>query len=566
MKVKMYFSVLAISIAMLFAAIPVQSLAADTEAVEAEIMDVYGGADGIISMTFDDGYYATALVLDELLAKYDLKASVMMIANSINTAQPGYGDISKFTKLFSTGRLEPQSHSMTHQRLTEDAVSPDNEYELYKSEISDSKTLLENIFPENDIVAFATPYGSMSANAVEFASKHYYAIRTTQQGVQTLNPASDAKLGGWYAMYSPVTYRNSFDSAADPEATQWNWIKKCIDDAANGWYIPITHRVGDVEGAELSYKMADKMFAYIASLRDEGKVWVTTYSEAVKYVRERQNSTVSAYFDEESIFVDVKMTGTTDDGLPLGTDVFNVPLTVKIEVPADYSKIYYTNAGKEYITEAFSQGSKNYVYVNVSPNSGPVKLRFSSTHDFGEWSKYDEEVHERTCLECGFIDYSEHVWDDGEITITPTHTKTGTKKCTCLMCGDDEDFKVKKTDDHTFDRMVESMNFKASDATCVSGEKYYYSCVCGACGTETFDVGEPLGHSFGEWKVVKEPTAVKTGLKARECGCGECEYEEIEPLGNKPGISTPVLIGIIAGSLGIGVVVILVVLLKKRKA
>ena len=104
------------------------------------------------------------------------------------------------------------------------------------------------------------------------------------------------------------------------------------------------------------------------------------------------------------------------------------------------------------------------------------------------------------------------------------------------MCGDDEDFKVKKTDDHTFDKKVESMNFKASDATCVSGEKYYYSCVCGACGTETFDVGEPLGHSFGEWTVLEEPSAKATGLKARECGCGEIEYEEI--LASEPLITT----------------------------
>ena len=31
--------------------------------VSAEIEEVYGGRDGIISMTFDDGYYETALLL-----------------------------------------------------------------------------------------------------------------------------------------------------------------------------------------------------------------------------------------------------------------------------------------------------------------------------------------------------------------------------------------------------------------------------------------------------------------------------------------------------------------------
>lgn len=51
---------------------------------------------------------------------------------------------------------------------------------------------------------------------------------------------------------------------------------------------------------------------------------------------------------------------------------------------------------------------------------------------------------------------------------------------------------------HTYDQKVVSDNYKASDATCTEPARYYYSCICGAKGTETFDDGDATGHSYGE--------------------------------------------------------------------
>lgn len=563
MKLKKYICVF-ISALLIFLAMPTAVIASSETAddVQAEIMTVYGGAGGIISMTFDDGYYETALVLDELFAKYDLKGSLMMIGNRANY-------VSKFQPLFDTGRLEPQSHSMTHVKMTAESVPYETQDEVFEYEIAQSKTQIESLYPKYDVLTFAIPYGGMSDDAYDFAAKHYYGIRTTQNGVQTLDPDFSREYGSWSKMYSPVTYMSNFDYAENPEEKQWQWIKTTIDNAANGWYIPITHRVGDVENTDLTYAMADKMFAYIAQLKNEGKVWVTTYSEAVKYVRERQNSTVRAYNESGTIYVNVDMTDITEDGLPLDPDVFNTPLTVKVSVPATYGTIYYTVAGKEYTAEPFSDGSNNYVYVNIIPNAGPIELRVSSTHTFADWDKFDKDVHQRVCIDCGLIDYGDHEWDEGEIVKAPTHTKTGTKECTCLACGEKAEFKVQKTNDHTYDKQVKSMNFKADDPTCTSGETYYYSCVCGACGTETFEVGEPLGHSFGKWTVLEEPGETSYGKRVRKCECGEAEYEDIEPLGKDSGMSTPVLVGVIAGSaamlLALSAVIVFIVL-KKRKA
>lgn len=50
--------------------------------------------------------------------------------------------------------------------------------------------------------------------------------------------------------------------------------------------------------------------------------------------------------------------------------------------------------------------------------------------------------------------------------------------------------------EHVFNQEVASEEYLASPATCTEKAKYYYSCTCGEKGSETFEYGEPLGHSF----------------------------------------------------------------------
>ena len=53
---------------------------------------------------------------------------------------------------------------------------------------------------------------------------------------------------------------------------------------------------------------------------------------------------------------------------------------------------------------------------------------------------------------------------------------------------------------HSFDKQVVSEEYLAKEATCTEKAKYYYSCECGAKGTSTFEIGEPLGHRYSsEW-------------------------------------------------------------------
>ncbi len=97
-----------------------------------------------------------------------------------------------------------------------------------------------------------------------------------------------------------------------------------------------------------------------------------------------------------------------------------------------------------------------------------------------------------------------------------TDNGNGTHTHSC-SCGDHE------TDNCVYDQRVASAAYKKADATCTTGAEYYYSCVCGAKGTETFFNGEGTGHEFSEFTLTKAPTCTETGLATVKCG--KCEYE-----------------------------------------
>ena len=499
--------------------------------ISAKITDVYDGRDSIVSMTFDDGYYQTALLLQELFEEYDLYGSLMLMAyRSADSTNSAYATKEEWDELFAKGRLEPQNHSGEHLRITDDGDTSLHTEEVYKSEMLDSKTKLEELFPDYDFLTYAVPYGNMTAEAYEYATPIYYAIRTTQPKVQTLDPDYSTNYGSWYAMYSPPVYRGTAKN--DPE-TQWPMIKKDIDDAVaqKGWYLPITHRVGDVDSTDLPLETARQMFSYLSDLQKEGKVWVTTYSNAVKYVRERQNANLAAWEIEGEIHVSINLNDTAPDGKALPADVFNHPLTVKVPVPDDLGSVFYTTGGKEYSAVSFSEDGKRYVYVNIIPDGSDVKLRTGSTHTYGQVEKYDEEYHKQTCTDCGVENLIKHSWNDGSVIIPATCTTGGTKMCTCTVCGEDAELETAPDDNHDFSK-TDTLYF-VEKANCQHGALYNYFCSrCGARGTETFEVGAKKEHDFGKWKVVQSATETEDGYKERVCeDCGEAERQTLPKTG-----------------------------------
>ena len=81
---------------------------------------------------------------------------------------------------------------------------------------------------------------------------------------------------------------------------------------------------------------------------------------------------------------------------------------------------------------------------------------------------------------------------------------------------------------HNFDQKKQESTYFCSEATCLSGTQYYYSCSCGEVGTNTFEVGAKKNHDYTA-QVVKEEYL----LRGADCQFPAVYYKSCTMCGQK---------------------------------
>ena len=220
-----------------------------------------------------------------------------------------------------------------------------------------------------------------------------------------------------------------------------------------------------------------------------------------------------------------------------------------------------------YLASAATPDSPAYYYYScLCGEKGTETFAYGEPagHTFSpEWTvNADYHWHADTCGHPDVTsDYGPHTWDAGVITVQPTHTSEGTKVYTCTVCGAQKSETLPASAEHVFDQQNTDAKYLKAAATCTSPAEYYYSCICGQVGTETFLYGEAKGHAFSDqwshneiqhWRaapcehkdekiqvgdhiwnpgvITTQPTATTKGVKTYTCSvCGATKTEEVEP-------------------------------------
>lgn len=164
-----------------------------------------------------------------------------------------------------------------------------------------------------------------------------------------------------------------------------------------------------------------------------------------------------------------------------------------------------------------------------------------------------------------------HSYGKWKIVVNPTQTQTGFAKHIC-DCGKEEAIEIAPLQDeniwnkteraathvddgeikyeseygivvifvprisHEFNREIVEDRYKVSAADCTQPARYRFSCVCGESGEETFDVGEPNGHTLGELEIESEATCAENGIRVQKCeNCPYANRVVIDAFGHKFG-------------------------------
>ncbi len=148
-----------------------------------------------------------------------------------------------------------------------------------------------------------------------------------------------------------------------------------------------------------------------------------------------------------------------------------------------------------------------------------------------------------TCTQDGYSSYTEcsvcgtvltertiipatgHSWDEGTITVQPTHTAEGVMEYKCTKCGETKTEAVPKIAcSHTWDAGT-----VIEEATCsTDGSKLFTCTKCGETKTEA--IPATGDHAWDSGTVIKEPTETESGIIEYKCTkCGQTKIAYIEP-------------------------------------
>ena len=166
-------------------------------------------------------------------------------------------------------------------------------------------------------------------------------------------------------------------------------------------------------------------------------------------------------------------------------------------------------------------------------------------HRFGDWFTIvspdcsDTGARQRKCEVCGYIESeniaaSGHKWDSAfTIDAEPTCTAAGSKSIHCLNCGAVRDVTVIPAKGHVPGGIVIENEITPN---CVRGGSHtetIYCTVCNAVIDRKNITTDPIGHTFGAWKVVHSPSCEDAGTEQRSCHvCGFTETRGLSELGH----------------------------------
>jgi peptidoglycan/xylan/chitin deacetylase (PgdA/CDA1 family) len=248
------------------------------------------------------------------------------------------------------------SHMVTHPYLA-GLDEPNMLFEMEKSK----EEILSQLGPEYTFSAEG-PYGTENERVMEYAYKIYPALRNRmpESYLDELNRSS-----------------RKDPAASDKEYVQWQrgalaqtpmpLMKSWVDTTAsenNIWLVLVIHGVDGIGWEALTSESLDEYFTYIKS-RDN-VLWIATFADAAKYMRERMNSTIKS--DEKGTRLNITLSCSLEKSL------YDLPLTLKTYVSATWKQVKFKQGKETRILSSRSDSHGNYVLYQAKPDAGVIEI------------------------------------------------------------------------------------------------------------------------------------------------------------------------------------------------
>jgi len=260
-------------------------------------------------------------------------------------------------KAYTAEGHEIASHTVTHPRL---AVL-DEVNLLY--ELEQSKADIQKFLGEKYTFSAECPYGTENERVMEYAHEIYPALRNRmpEPYLDELNRSSKRQPGESEKEYVQWQRGPLTDISM---AVMKSWVDTCIAHN-NIWLVLVFHGIDGIgweprTGAEL-----EEYFNYMNERR--AGLWIATFSDVTKYIRERKNTVIGSVVLDDTIEVNISS--------DLDPKVYDVPITLKTYVPVAWeTAVLHKKTKQENQLRLKIQKDAQGSYVLYSVRPGEVEI------------------------------------------------------------------------------------------------------------------------------------------------------------------------------------------------
>jgi peptidoglycan/xylan/chitin deacetylase (PgdA/CDA1 family) len=251
---------------------------------------------------------------------------------------------------------EVASHTVTHPRL---AVldEPNLVYELEKSR----EEILDHLGFEHTF-SVECPYGTENDRVLEYALARYPLARNRMP-----DPFVE-DLDRWSEKSPSASTREYVRWQRGPlTRTPMSLMKSWVDTVAardNVWLVLVFHGVDGIGWEPRTSADLEEYFAYLSSKEDA--LWIATFGDVGRYVRERMHGTVRSWVRGDAISVVLR-----DD---LTDARYDLPLTLETQVPADWTTADVRQGDRAQRVPVVGDDGKTLVRYEATPNAEDVRL------------------------------------------------------------------------------------------------------------------------------------------------------------------------------------------------
>jgi peptidoglycan/xylan/chitin deacetylase (PgdA/CDA1 family) len=259
-------------------------------------------------------------------------------------------------KRYASQGYEFASHTITHAHMA--VLDTTNMfYELEKS-----KEDIKNHLGEKYIFTAEIPFGIEHPRAMKYSLRSYAALRNlmTDPYLQEINRGYKTQPGSSNKEY--VQWQRGGTTKTSSQLME-SWVDTTLAHD-NIWLVLVFHGVDGLGYEALPHELLDTYFQYIK--KHEDSLWVATFSDVAKYMRERMHASVKTGKTGDHIIVHLQHS--------LNANTYNVPLTLKTYVPTEWKKVKVKQDGVQKQVQAQRDGKGNYILYTVHPNKGAIEL------------------------------------------------------------------------------------------------------------------------------------------------------------------------------------------------